>query len=375
MFDVRFSRKSIAGALALTVFLGACSGDDPVGPGSGSLDRNQVMQAQSQLQGALEVPVIYSLIGTPTADASFAPATALRAVDASIAVKSSGAFRIDGAQFNRAVRGILASPTFAAGPDERSDWYVDPELWGNTYVKDAQTGMLEVDASRNDAPARGVRITLYQRTATGNFTNTAVGTLDLIDSSTTAQMIGHVVLRDLANNVVGTFKATSSETGTTTLTISETFTGTFGVAPKTFTVADTISGTTSADGSNSNLRWHTVSKAPFANVEYDLLATGYDRDEESAGQVTMKVTVAGHTTRVEGAAALGGSGTVNVYIDDDLVAKINYDADDDETITGPNGGQVSQQVTQYLAASYGVMGLMPNPMLLHLTIKFMFFMI
>lgn len=368
--------RHILGFAALAAVLTACS-DNPAGP-SGSLDVSQVEQAHTEVMRALEVPALYSLVGSVDADAFAAPRTAPLDLGALRPTRTADGMRMSGATLHKAVRTALNEAGFAdaAEPGELDSWYVDPGLWGDTYVKDAD-GFLEVDPNRTGAPDRGVRIALYQRMATGNFSGTIVGWLDVIDSSTTASMIGRVNVVSAAGATVATFRATSSETGATTLTVSETFTGTLGVAPRVITVADTISGTRAADGSSATLRWHSVSKAPFANVAYDLLATGYDDDSGEAADADLSITVGVHTTRIEGAYAVGSDdGVTNIYIDDDLVARITYDPLTEETeVTGPNGGEVPQRTQQYLGAVLLIAGTLPNALALHLVLAFMFILI
>lgn len=377
MLDLRLTRN-VLGLATLAVALTACGSDDPTGPG-GSLNPTAVAEARTEMESALDAPVIYSLLGEPGMSASLALKG--RLLDVNGATTSQDFDGPTAAGISAAVRTILKSGMLAnavAEPNEREDWYVDPELWGKTYVKYGPDDF-RWDPNRTGSPARGVRVALYQRTGISTHNNTIVGWLDVMDSSTTTGLIGRIDILDAEMTEVATFRATSSETeatGGTSFTVSETFTGTLGLAPEQFVVADTISGTRSADGESANLRWHSVSKADFAGVSYSLLVTGWDDASGESAEAEIEITVGGHTTRIEGAGAVNGDGNTDIFIDDQLVAKVTYDAEtEEETITGPNGGQVSQQVEQYVTAVFGVLHVLPNPLILHFVVFGVFYLI
>lgn len=356
MYAARSFRSALFGALAIAS-LAAC-GDNPAGPNTDELDVTKVAQAQAEVQAAMNVPAIYSLVGDFNGGISM---NVVPEVGASASLSPLDGATSQGARIRAAAKAALAAtgPSFAvAGPDEAAPWYVDPSLWGYTFVKDPVSGELAVDESRTDAPDRGVRIVLYQRTGPETFSNTVVGALDVIDSSTTTMSVARINIYNTQDQLVGSFRDTQTETGTTTKTVASTFHGTFGVAPKTFVVADTMTGTiTESDTEySSNLRWRSISKAAFANAEFSMLVTGLDLGAEGeSGEAEIIYIMGGHTTRM---VTVNSSTVVaNIYIDGELVATV-VEGDDD--LRGPNGGTVSPRVEQYLMAVSAASMYLPN---------------
>lgn len=377
MSAVRFSRNAFS-LIALCTTLAACGGDDPTGLDGDALDVTEVTQQQAEILEALEAPVLYSILGSMDSELSLSFQSQPLVVGEPVVTLDRArplGMASNGSALRAAVRAALASSGIqanAAEPGEEAEWFVDPEVWGNTYTKNAE-GFYEWDANRTDAPARGVRIVLYQRTGVDTHNATVVGSLDAIDSSTTAMTVGRINIRDAQGQLVGSFRETSSRTGTGTVTVSETFTGTLGVAPKVFTVADTISGTETetADDYSTNLRWRSVTKAPFANAEMSMLITGLDYGDETEASSETIITIAGRTTRMTATSSAQGVTTSRVYIDDDLVATITYNHEtEEETVEGPNGGELSQKVEQYLTAVTHTAAVLPNALVLRFVLAF-----
>ena len=370
MFAVR-SIRMLAGAAVLATALAACSSDNPAGLDPSALDATEVAAQEAQLQSALNVPVLYSLLGESGSSVSLSVAPA--PLNASASLDPLDAVRSNGTLFRKAVDAALDGPMFAvANPGESADWYIAPEVWGQTYVRDASTGEYVWDDARTDAPARGIRIVLYQRTGLETFNNTVVGALDLIDSSTTTSQVGRINLYDAQNHLVATFRETNTETGVETRTVNATFTGTFGVSPKTFVVADTMTGTVTETATiyTTNLRWRSISKATFMNAERSMLFEGLDLGADGdTGSLEFTILMGEHTTRMVASSTGANAGTAQIYIDDTLVAKSV------ETATGtqmraPDGGEVSPRVRSYLTAVFMAAARLPDATVLRLVISF-----
>ena len=369
MFAVR-SIRTLAGAAVLATALTACS-DNPAGIDPSKLDASEVMQADAQLETALNVPVLYSLLGDATSSVSLSVAPA--PMNASASLDPLGAVRSNGTLFRQAVKAALSGPMFAvANPGEDANWYIIPEVWGQTYVRDAATAEYVWDDARTDAPARGIRIVLYQRTGMETFSNTVVGALDLIDSSTTTSQVGRINLYDAQDRLVATFRETNTETGVETRTVNATFTGTFGVSPKTFVVADTMTGTVTETSTtySSNLRWRSISKATFMNAERSMLIEGLDLgSEEDSGSLEIVILMGEHTTRMVASSTGANAGTAQIYIDNTLVAK-SVETVDGIEMRAPDGGEVSPKVRSYLTAVFMAAGRLPDATVLRLVIAF-----
>lgn len=371
MLVARSLRNAFA-ALLVVVPAVACSDNGPTGVDTDDLDPAVASQVQSQIQTALAVPAIYSLFGDAESGVSFARSASPLPVSAALAAVDGAdplaGLPSDGARYRRVVRAALAvaGPVLAvAEPGEAADWYIEPAAWGQTWVKDPETGERYVDDTRSDAPARGVRIVLYQRTSNGAFTNTVVGALDVIDSSSTTEQVGRINIFNADDQLVGTFRETAQETETT---MSATFAGQFGTAPRIFVVADTMSGTISATGA-TNLRWRSVSKADFAHAEVSFLVQGLDTSDETAlpAAAEFQIVLGEHTTRIVGTGAMGDEGgTADVFIDDALVARVTAAGD----LVGPSGGAVNQRVEQYLTAAMIAAAHVPNALVVRLIIAF-----
>ena len=369
MFAVR-SIRTLAGAAVLATALTACS-DNPAGIDPSNLDATEVAQAEAQLESALNVPVLYSLLGESSSSVSLSVAPA--PMNASASLDPLGAVRSNGTLFRQAVKAALSGPMFAvANPGEDANWYIIPEVWGQTYVRDAATAEYVWDDSRTDAPARGIRIVLYQRTGMETFSNTVVGALDLIDSSTTTTQVGRINLYDAQNRLVATFRETNTETGVETRTVNATFTGTFGVSPKTFAVADTMTGTVTETATtySSNLRWRSIAKATFMNAERSMLIEGLDLgSEEDSGSLEIVILMGEHTTRMVASSTGANAGTAQIYIDNTLVAKSVETATGTE-MRAPDGGEVSPKVRSYLTAVFMAAARLPDATVLRLVIAF-----
>lgn len=369
MFAVR-SLRMFAGAAVLATALAACS-DNPAGLDQSELDATEVAAQEAQLESALNVPVLYSLLGESSSSVSLSVAPA--PVNASASLDPLGAVRSNGTLFRQAVKAALSGPMFAvANPGEDASWYIIPEVWGQTYVRDADTGEYVWDDARTDAPARGIRIVLYQRTGLETFSNTVVGALDLIDSSTTTSQVGRINLYDAQDRLVATFRETNTETGAETRTVNATFTGTFGVSPKTFVVADTMTGTVTETATtySSNLRWRSISKATFINAERSMLIEGLDLgSEEDTGSLEFTIVMGEHTTRMVASSTGANAGTAQIYIDGTLVAKSVETATGTE-MRAPNGGEVSPRVRSYLTAVFMAAARLPDATVLRLVIAF-----
>ena len=370
MFAVR-SIRMLAGAAVLATALTACSSDNPAALDPSTLDATEVAAQEAQLETALNVPVLYSLLGESSSSVSLSVAPA--PLNASASLDPLGAVRSNGTLFRQAVKAALSGPMFAvANPGEDANWYIAPEVWGQTYVRDASTGEYVWDDARTDAPARGIRIVLYQRTGLETFSNTVVGALDLIDSSTTASQIGRINLYDAQSRVVATFRETNTETGVETRNVNATFAGTFGVSPRTFVVADTMTGTVTETATtySSNLRWRSVSKATFINAERSMLIEGLDLgSEEDTGSLEFTIVMGEHTTRMVATSTGANAGTAQIYIDDTLVAK-SVDTIDGPEMRAPDGGEVSPRVRSYLAAVFMAAARLPDATVLRLVIAF-----
>lgn len=320
----------------------ACS-DGPTG-NDAALDLDAVQAQQVLIREALNAPVLYSLFGSMDdvvefgSRASFAR-TALESGDALAGVTS------DGTSIRDVMRAVM--PAASSGAFEGA--YVPAEQWGRTYVKDDVNGGLRWDPSRTDAPARGIRVVLYQRTGPETFSNTAVGALDVIDSSTTALTVGRLNLFDAAGQQVGTFRETATSMAETATSMAATFTGNVGVAPRTFTVADTMSGTVTqtATGMTTNVRWRSIGRADFTSASRSLTVTGMDLGSDSeSGTAEWEVTLGGHVTKLVGSGSPDGlTGDTRIYIDGRHVA--SADADSEELRT-PSGGEVSPKLQMYL---------------------------
>jgi hypothetical protein len=369
MFAVR-SIRMLAGAAVLATALTACS-DNPAGLDPSELDATEVAAQEAQLESALNVPVLYSLLGESSSSVSLSVAPA--PLNASASLDPLGAVRSNGTLFRQAVKAALTGPMFAvANPGEDASWYIIPEVWGQTYVRDAATGEYMWDDTRTDAPARGIRIVLYQRTGLETFNNTVVGALDLIDSSTTTSQVGRINLYDAQNHLVATFRETNTETGVETRTVNATFTGSFGVSPKTFVVADTMTGTVTETATtySSNLRWRSISKATFMNAERSLLIEGMDLGaDEDTGSLELRILMGEHTTRMVASSTGANAGTVQIYVDDALVAKSVETATGAE-LRAPNGGVLSPKVQSYLTAVFMAAARLPDATVLRVVIAF-----
>lgn len=340
----RVLRASALPALTLAAFT-ACS-DGPAG-NDDALDLEAVQAQQVLLAEALSAPVLHSLFGSfeggldfgrsPSfARASLAPADPLAGVTS------------DGTSMREVMRAVL--PATSASALEGEGAYVPVAQWGRTYVKDdVNGGGLRWDPNRTDAPARGIRIVLYQRTGPETFSNTAVGALDVIDSSTTGLTLGRLNLYDAGGQLVGTFRETSTSMAETATSMTATFTGVVGVAPKTFTVADTMSGTVThtATGMTTNLRWRSIGKANFTDAQRSMLVNGMDLGSETeSGTAEMEIRLGGHVTKIVGSGTPDGvGGEVKFYIDGRHVATSHAMSQD---LRSPDGGVVSPRVQTYL---------------------------
>jgi hypothetical protein len=324
--------------------LAACS-DGPTG-NDDALDTDAVQAQQVLMREALSVPVLYSLFGSMDSEIEFGRGPSFARTTLESADPLSGVTS-DGTSMRDVMRAVLPATQATAAEGEGA--YVPVAQWGRTYVKDNVNGGMRWDESRTDAPARGVRIVLYQRTGPETFGNTPVGALDVIDSSTTQLTLGRLNLYDGGGQLVGTFRETSTSMAETATSMTATFTGTVGVAPKTFTVADTMSGavTQTASGMTTNLRWRSIGKANFTNAQRSLTVTGMDLGSDSeSGTAEWEITVGGHVTKIVGSGSPDGvTGDTRIYIDGKHVA--SADAMSQE-LRSPNGGTVSPKLQMYL---------------------------
>lgn len=371
------SHRSAFAALAVAALAAACSDNNPTGIDTDDLDPAVATQVAAQVQTALQEPVLFSLFGEGGSGVLLSPAVSPLTVSAMVGTTDAAdplaGTRSDGAMYRQVLRAAIAAagPMLAvAEPGDEADWYVEPTVWGRTYAKDPVTGARYWDESRTDAPARGVRIVLYQRTAGEEFNNTVVGALDVIDSSSTTEQVGRINVYNGASQLVGSFRETVQKTPST---MSATFGGTFGIAPRIFVVADTMSGSYTVSGTDTttNLRWRSVSKADFARAEVSFLVTGMNLGDETALPATaeFQITLGDHTTRIVGTGALGDAGgTADIYIDGKLAARLVNDSDD--PLRGPNGGAVHPRVRQYLTAAMMAAAHLPNALVVRIIIAF-----
>lgn len=376
MLVARSHRNAFAALVIAATALTACS-DNPAGVDTDDLDPAIASQVQTQIQTALQEPVLFSLFGDGQSGIALAPAGSPLATSAALAATDVAdplaGLRSNGALYRQVLRAAIASsgPMLAlAEPGDAAEWYIEPEAWGRTYVKDPATGERYWDETRTDAPARGVRIVLYQRTAGEEFNSTVVGALDVIDSSSTTERVGRINVYNGASQLVGTFRETSM---TTESTMSATFGGTFGIAPRTFVVADTMSGSFTVSGTDTttNLRWRSVSKADFADAEVSFLVEGMNMGDETSlpTAAEFQIVLGEHTTRIVGTGAMGGEGgTADIFIDGDLVARVVND--DSDPLRGPNGGAVDPKVRQYLTAALIAAAHVPNALVVRIIIAF-----
>lgn len=338
----RALRASALSALALAA-LAACS-DGPTG-NDDAFDLDAVQAQQVLLTEALSAPVLHSLFGSMDMGLDFGRGVqSLAPLSRSSALSAGGG---DGAGLRGALRSVV--PTASASVTVGEGSYVPTEQWGRTYVKDNVNGGMKWDASRTDAPARGVRIVLYQRTGPDTFSDTPVGALDVIDSSTTELTVGRLNLYDAAGQPVGTFRETSTSMAETATSMTATFTGTVGIAPKTFTVADTMSGTVThtATGTTTNLRWRSIGKANFTDAQRSMLVNGMDLGSEGeSGTAEMEIRLGGHVTKIVGSGTPDGvGGEAKIYVDGKHVATVDGDS---QELRSPGGGAVSPKLQTYL---------------------------
>ena len=361
---MRSSTFRIFPVLALAAFA-ACS-DGPTG-NTPPLDLEQVQAQDALIQQALSAPVLHSLFGGLEMEPGFgaAPALSRAAVDGNETFASARA-REGG--MREAVRAAIPSATLAEG----ESWYVQPEQWGRTFVKDPVNGGVMWDPNRTDAPARGVRIVLYQRTGPDTYSNSPVGALDIIDSSTTEMQVGRLNLYDGGGQLVGSFRETATVMTDATTSLTATFTGTVGIAPRTFTVADTMSGsaTHTATGTRTNLRWRSVNRANFTQAEFALLITGMDLGSaEETGTGEMSITLGEHVTRLVGAGSSSGvAGDTRIYNDGTHVATADGDTGEWRS---PTGGQVAPRVQTYVMHVMMAAMRIPNSLMLRLLVLMM----
>jgi hypothetical protein len=227
-----FVKARRAAALLATLAVAACG--DSTAPTIDHIDATAASAKVEPVMAVMDQPALASF-------ASLATVTGLPA-SASAASLTALARLTSSAAHGRWDR----STPLLARTAARSADVLPPDVRGNTYVYNPQTGSYEVAADRTDAPSNGIRIVLYAwdfLSGAPSSPLTAIGHVDLIDQSTAAQNRLNVILvrsegtAELMNYAITHSVTTSSES------FSIAGSATNGTTPVTFTLSGTANET------------------------------------------------------------------------------------------------------------------------------------